>query len=62
MFTSSKLRRAVVCEGQADEGQVNDHLPSALSGDPEGVTDGFALGEEFKAAKVEGQIGHEAGS
>lgn len=44
------------------KGQINDHLPCILSGDPEGVTNGFSLGEEFKAPKTEGQVGHEAGS
>ena len=53
---------AVVCEGQVQEGQVNDHLPSALSGDPEGVACALALDKEFKATEMGGQLGDEAGS
>lgn len=47
----------MVGEGQAVAEQINDHLPSALSGDTEGVVDGFALGGEFKAAKADGKVG-----
>ena len=60
MLRAGKL--AAVCEGQADEGEVNDHLPSILSGDPEGVANGFALGEAFKATKAERQVEDKANS
>lgn len=55
-------KRALGAAQIRDRSKVNDHLPSALSGDAEGVAYGFALGEEFKAAKAKGQIANEAGS
>ncbi|MBR2575002.1 MAG: hypothetical protein IKE14_11810 [Loktanella sp.] len=49
---------AVVGEGHADEGHIDDHLPSVFSGGPKGVLDGFALGALFEVTKANGQVGH----
>ncbi len=45
---------AVVGEDHAEEGQINDNFARALSGDPEGVINGFAQDEDIKAAKDDG--------